>query len=245
VKEQRVSLEAIESVYRARGADFFRFALAKTGDLERARDAVQEGFARAIRSRELFRGSGSLEAWIGRCVINAAYDANRAASTIGVDEEPGDVSIAPTDELGSTIRDAVLPLPQRQRDALFLRHYFGATPSGSSERPNGITFLSGSSPQLPTYIVGSVARQRTRSSSRSRTGTFFERRRSTRRRHWGLFGSTPRESLGQSHARGSALVKHRYRSSSGSMATVRSLPVSREGRSRSASPRARSLARRG
>ena len=123
MKNQRASLEAIESVYRARGAEFFRFALAKTGDSERARDAVQEGFARAIRSRELFRGSGSLEAWIGRCVINAAYDANRAASTSGVDEEPGGDPIAPPDEVGSTVRDAVLRLPQRQRDALFLRHY--------------------------------------------------------------------------------------------------------------------------
>lgn len=31
-----------------------------------------------------------------------------------------------------------------------------ATPPGSSVRPSGITFLSGSSPQLPTYIVGPV-----------------------------------------------------------------------------------------
>lgn len=123
MKNSSASLEAIESVYRTRGADFFRFALAKTGDPERALDAVQEGFARAIRNRELFRGSGSLEAWIGRCVINAAFDANRAASSIGVDDESVDVAIAPTDEVGSTIRDAVLSLPQRQRDALYLRHY--------------------------------------------------------------------------------------------------------------------------
>ena len=122
MKEEHASLEAIESVYRARGADFLRFALAKTGDSERARDALQEGFARAIRSRETFRGSGSLEAWISRCVINAAYDANRPASGIGV-EETSDASIAAADEVSATIRDAALRLPQRQRDALFLRYY--------------------------------------------------------------------------------------------------------------------------
>jgi RNA polymerase sigma-70 factor (ECF subfamily) len=123
VKKQRASLEAIESVYRTRGADFLRFALAKTGETERAHDAVQEGFARAIRSRETFRGSGSLEAWIGRCVINAAYDANRAAARIGVEEEASDATIAATDEVRATIREAALRLSQQQRDALFLRYY--------------------------------------------------------------------------------------------------------------------------
>ena len=45
----RVSLTDIEAVYRSRGADFFRLALARTSDREAALDAVQEGFARAIR----------------------------------------------------------------------------------------------------------------------------------------------------------------------------------------------------
>jgi RNA polymerase sigma factor (sigma-70 family) len=122
VKKARASLEAIESVYRARGADFLRFALAKTGDSERARDAVQEGFARAIRSRDTFRASGSLEAWIGRCVINAAYEANCAATESGVEEEATDAPVG-LDDVSATIREAALRLPQRQRDALFLRYY--------------------------------------------------------------------------------------------------------------------------
>jgi len=54
MKRPGIPLEAIEAVYRTRAADFFRFALAKTGDPERARDAVQEGFARAIRGRATF-----------------------------------------------------------------------------------------------------------------------------------------------------------------------------------------------
>ena len=122
VKKTRASLEAIESVYRARGADFLRFALAKTGDSERAHDAVQEGFARAIRRRDTFRGSGSIEAWIGRCVINAAYDANRAATDGSVEEEASDALVV-LDDISGTIREAALRLPQRQRDALFLRYY--------------------------------------------------------------------------------------------------------------------------
>jgi RNA polymerase sigma factor (sigma-70 family) len=124
----RASVRAIEAVYRTRAADFFRFALAKTGDLERARDAVQEGFARAIRGRTTFHGSGLLEAWVARCVINAAQDLNRAASRTqfeaeDVGAEPLAASMATSDEGGSTVREALLGLPQRQRDAVFLRYY--------------------------------------------------------------------------------------------------------------------------
>jgi DNA-directed RNA polymerase specialized sigma24 family protein len=78
MQKEQASLAAIEAVYRSRGADLFRFALARTGSTEAARDAVQDGFARAIRGRASFRGDGPLEAWSARCVINAARDASAA-----------------------------------------------------------------------------------------------------------------------------------------------------------------------
>ena len=123
MKRPGIPLVAIEAVYRTRAADFFRFALAKTGDPERARDAVQEGFARAIRGRATFQGTGPLEAWVARCVLNAALDLNRVFSRI--QSEPEDVTTDSTasDDSGSVIREAVRQLPQRQRDALFLRYY--------------------------------------------------------------------------------------------------------------------------
>ena len=118
------SLGAFEAVYRTRAADFFRFALAKTNDPELARDAVQEGFARAIRKRTDFRGAGPLEAWVARCVINAAHDLNRVASLLGPDAEGvGAESVHNPDAEGSLVREAFQRLPQRQRDALFLRYY--------------------------------------------------------------------------------------------------------------------------
>ena len=123
MKRPGIPLVAIEAVYRTRAADFFRFALAKTGDPERARNAVQEGFARAIRGRATFQGTGPLEAWVARCVLNAALDLNRVFSRI--QSEPEDVPADPTasDDFGPVIREAVRQLPQRQRDALFLRYY--------------------------------------------------------------------------------------------------------------------------
>jgi RNA polymerase sigma factor (sigma-70 family) len=122
VSEQGASVVAIEEVYRARGAAFLRLALARTGDPDRAHDALHEGFARAIKSRGSFSGRGSLEAWIARCVINAAHDARRfREDDVDVDrigDEPG---------IGERMiaREAVAQLPQRQRDVLFLRHYLG------------------------------------------------------------------------------------------------------------------------
>lgn len=121
---QRAALEAIERVYRERGRDFQRLAFAHTGDLERARDALQEGFAHAIRRRTSFRGDGSIEAWIARCVVNAAHDARRSSGSddhADQIEDVADRAESATDDL--FVREAVTRLPRRQRDALFLRYY--------------------------------------------------------------------------------------------------------------------------
>jgi RNA polymerase sigma factor (sigma-70 family) len=118
------NLELIEGVYRLRGSQFLRLALAHTGDVEHAREAVQDGFARAVRGRDSFRGTGSVEAWIARCVINAAHDARRRQAReapVAEIESSGDA--APADVVSLVVRDAVRALPERQRDALFLRYY--------------------------------------------------------------------------------------------------------------------------
>lgn len=130
--KESTSLAEIEALYRSRGADFFRLALAKTGDPDAARDAVQDGFAHAIRGRSSYRASGSLEAWLARCVINAAHDVRRAANTTDVrqDEFPATADgtpghTVPVDADAAIVREAVRQLPARQRDALYLRFYLG------------------------------------------------------------------------------------------------------------------------
>lgn len=123
-------LTDIEAVYRRRGADFFRLALARTGHPETAHDAVQDAFANAIRGRRSYRGTGPLEAWIARCVINAARElARRRLESVeegvasNVDEKTNPASPLGAD--AAVVRDAVRQLPQRQRDALYLRFYLG------------------------------------------------------------------------------------------------------------------------
>jgi RNA polymerase sigma factor (sigma-70 family) len=129
VGEEPTLVTEIEAVYRSRGADFFRFALARTGDPDSARDAVQDGFAQAIRGRSSYRGRGSLEAWVARCVINAAHDVRRstyardARQLTAADATP--THAAAHDPDAAIVREAIRQLPARQRDALYLRFYLG------------------------------------------------------------------------------------------------------------------------
>ena len=117
-----VSLGEIERVYRARFDEYRRVATAVVGDAERARDAVQEAFAAAVRNRATFRGDGPLEAWIWRTVVNTALNQRRAAPP----ELPGyerNGNAAHEEGDSPELRDRLRLLPERQRLALFLRYY--------------------------------------------------------------------------------------------------------------------------
>ena len=72
VWREGVSLAQLESLYRDRYDHFARVAAGVTGDGETGRDAVQHAFATAVRKRRSFRGSGPLEAWLWRIVVNEA-----------------------------------------------------------------------------------------------------------------------------------------------------------------------------
>lgn len=117
-----LSVDALERLYRARYRRFLNVALAVTGNLELARDAVQDAFANAIRGRFGFRGGGSAEAWVWSIVVNSARSAVRGSSAAaGADagEEPEAAGSGEWPEL----RSAIAALPERQRLVVFLRHY--------------------------------------------------------------------------------------------------------------------------
>lgn len=122
LSEPGVRLEAIEAVYRARYQRFLRVALALLGDREHARDAVQEAFARAIRARATLRSEDGVEPWLWQTLTNVCVDARRrgVATPTAFGREPARV----LDESGgSDVRGALAALPERQKLALFLRHY--------------------------------------------------------------------------------------------------------------------------
>ncbi|HEY5478199.1 MAG TPA: sigma-70 family RNA polymerase sigma factor [Gaiellaceae bacterium] len=119
-----MTIESLEQLYRDRYPRLLRLALATVGSREAAADVVQEVFARAIRHRDEFRGEGSLESWIWRMVINTGRTQQKRGRRRAELERSQD--LASTNghaEPWPELRAAVAALPERQRQALFLRHY--------------------------------------------------------------------------------------------------------------------------
>ena len=116
------SVAQLEELYRSRYEHFVRVAAGVVGDPELGRDAVQSAFATAVRSRSSFRGSGPLEAWLWRIVVNEAgrLGRQRLQAPVELVDEPSGNGHA-EDELG--LRAWIATLPDRQRAALFLRYY--------------------------------------------------------------------------------------------------------------------------
>jgi RNA polymerase sigma-70 factor (ECF subfamily) len=112
---------AIEDLYRRRYRKFLRLAIAVVGSPDAAADAVQEGFARALRERHRLRNDDALGAWVWRMVLNAAIDQQRRRGR-EIAGDPPDVAAREPEDLRE-LRRAVAALPDRQRHALFLRHY--------------------------------------------------------------------------------------------------------------------------
>ncbi len=114
----------VEALYRGRYVHFLRLTTAILGDEAGGHDAVQEGFAQALREQRSFRGDGPLEAWVWRIVLNAALAARRRRVTRR--EASGFVELASangraSDESG--VRAWIAALPERQRLVIYLRYY--------------------------------------------------------------------------------------------------------------------------
>ncbi len=114
------SVDEIERVYAERYGPFRRAVSILVGGEERAHDAVQEGFARALTKRNDFKG-GSLEAWIWRIVVRQALDLRRSSKALL--EENLSVELIVSDR-DPELAEAIRRLPPRRRLILFLR-YFG------------------------------------------------------------------------------------------------------------------------
>lgn len=111
----------IERVYRERYVGFRNALATVTGDSDSARDAVQEGFARALRSARTFRGDGPIEAWVWKICLRSALELRgRGSRQASLDDvEPGLVE----PELDPMLADALRQLPARRRLIVFLRYF--------------------------------------------------------------------------------------------------------------------------
>jgi RNA polymerase sigma-70 factor (ECF subfamily) len=117
----KLALE-LEQLYRDRYVGL-RDALATvTGSHESARDALQEGFARALAARSSYRGEGPLVAWVWRISYRAALESRRHEFRYLEEEQLVEPRLVHPDrdaELATALRD----LSPRRRLILFLRYY--------------------------------------------------------------------------------------------------------------------------
>lgn len=116
-------LAELEALYRRRFPAFARVAISITGSVELGRDAVQEGFARAIERRDQFRGDCPLEAWVWQIIVNTARTAAGHAAQTGDDPRTEPVAGANGHHELSEVELWVRTLPERQRLAVFLRYW--------------------------------------------------------------------------------------------------------------------------
>jgi RNA polymerase sigma factor (sigma-70 family) len=113
------SLADIEAVYRKCFGEFCSVAAAILRDREAGRDAVQEAFAKAVRTRRDFRSDGSLDAWLWRTVVNTVLSERRKRTAPDLPEPGWTVEQAD----GFDVRAVIQRLPERQRLVVFLRYW--------------------------------------------------------------------------------------------------------------------------
>ena len=111
---------AVERVYRERYVGFRNAVATVTGDYESARDAVQEGFTRAYRSRAQFRSEGSFEGWVWRIVLRTALEQRNRAAPVSLDEVAVEL-VEP--ERDPALAEALRELSPRRRLMVFLRYF--------------------------------------------------------------------------------------------------------------------------
>jgi RNA polymerase sigma-70 factor (ECF subfamily) len=112
-------VDELERLYHDRYVGFRNALATVTGSDDTARDAVQEGFARAIEHREDFRGC-SLAAWVWKIALRAALDTRRKNGR-ALDHVPeASLLDAGRDPL---LDEAIRALPPRRRLIVFLRYF--------------------------------------------------------------------------------------------------------------------------
>lgn len=116
-----VDAERIAAVYRERYEGFCAALATVTGSQESGRDAVQEGFALALRERSKFRG-GSLEAWIWRIALRVALRIRQADGSLASNVDASYPALVDR-ERDPELTEAIRSLPPRRRLIVFL-HYF-------------------------------------------------------------------------------------------------------------------------
>lgn len=128
------SQAAMEVLVKRHYKMIYAFFYRKTGDYHLSYDLTQEVFIRVLKTLSNYRSIGRFEHWLMKIAVNLNRDyfRSRASSekndTVEYLEEEVDSHVSPLFESSleyREIRDAVLDLPEDQREAILLFYYNG------------------------------------------------------------------------------------------------------------------------
>ncbi len=120
----------------------YNIAYRLVGDTETARDICQETFVRVYHNLGRFRFEAKFTTWLYSIVLNMARSFYRKKKWTSIDEIPpqasgGDgsdfVNGIARSEAKRKVRSYVCALPEREREALVLRHYEGLSCKEAAE----------------------------------------------------------------------------------------------------------------
>jgi len=114
--------QALEELYTERFVPFRNALATVTGSRESARDAVQEGFARALAERHRYRDEAPLAAWVWKIAFRVALETKKRPLALPLEDSADPQLLEP--ERHPELNAALRRLPPRRRLIVFLR-YFG------------------------------------------------------------------------------------------------------------------------
>lgn len=142
LETQRGRNAAFDELVRRHAGEAFRFSMRLTGNAADADDLSQEGFERAFRSMDRFRGASTFRSWLFAILVNCHRDALRRrqrrsgrpeVTPAEVPEASGGVA-----ELKAAVDEKIERLPARQREVLTL-HLEGKMDYGQIAAALGIS----------------------------------------------------------------------------------------------------------
>jgi RNA polymerase sigma-70 factor (sigma-E family) len=115
---------SLGDLYVRHSPEGIRLAFLLTGDRALAEDLVQEAFALVGRLRHL-RDPGAFGTYLRRTIVNLAtsHFRRRRVERAYLERTATAPETNVNEELGATMHDALLRLPERQRAAIVLRFY--------------------------------------------------------------------------------------------------------------------------
>lgn len=133
----------LEDLFRSCYQSSLALALRLVGNIEDARDVIQDSYVKASKGFENFRGDSSIETWFNRIVINTAktFRLGRSKRSARENVQLLDEKDFPTsggdDSLASVVIDierAMAKLPPRFKSVLVFRDFYGMSHREIAER---------------------------------------------------------------------------------------------------------------